>query len=71
MLFRSLAAEHRDRIFDRFYRIDEGRSREMGGTGLGLAIAKWSVEANGGHIVVDSAGGGSIFRIALPLAVAS
>jgi heavy metal sensor kinase len=66
-----IAAEHRDRIFDRFYRIDEGRSREMGGTGLGLAIAKWSVEANGGRIVVESGGGGSIFRIALPLAAAS
>jgi signal transduction histidine kinase len=64
-----IAEEHRDRIFDRFYRIDEGRSRERGGTGLGLAIAKWAVEANGGRIVVESAGRGSIFRIDLPLAV--
>jgi heavy metal sensor kinase len=61
-----IAAEHRDRIFDRFYRIDEGRSREMGGTGLGLAIARWAVEANGGHISLESAGGGSRFRIVLP-----
>jgi signal transduction histidine kinase len=58
--------EHRDRVFDRFYRIDEGRSRESGGTGLGLAIAKWAVEANGGHISLERAGGGSLFRIVLP-----
>jgi len=66
-----ISAEHRERIFDRFYRIDQGRSREMGGTGLGLAIAKWAVEANGGRIVVDSAGRGASFRIALPLTVPS
>jgi heavy metal sensor kinase len=58
--------EHRDRIFDRFYRIDEGRAREMGGTGLGLAIAKWAVEANGGQVVLEPAGKGSVFRISLP-----
>ena len=58
--------EHRDRIFDRFYRIDEGRAREMGGTGLGLAIAKWAVEANGGQIVLEPASKGSVFRISLP-----
>jgi heavy metal sensor kinase len=57
---------HRDRIFDRFYRIDEGRSRGMGGTGLGLAIAKWAVEANGGRIALEPTGKGSVFRIRLP-----
>jgi len=61
-------AEHRQRIFDRFFRIDQARSRGSGGTGLGLAIAKWAVEANGGVIDADHApGGGSVFRITLPL----
>ena len=58
--------EHRDRIFDRFYRIDERRAREMGGTGLGLAIAKWAVEANGGQIALEPTSKGSVFRISLP-----
>ena len=66
-----IPAEHRERIFDRFYRVDEGRSREMGGTGLGLAIAKWAVEANGGQISLDTATTGSVFRITLPRAVTS
>jgi heavy metal sensor kinase len=63
--------EHRERVFDRFYRIDEGRSRETGGTGLGLAIAKWAVEANGGHIELETSGRGSVFRISLPRAAGS
>ena len=59
--------EHQARIFDRFYRIDRGRSRDMGGAGLGLAITRWAVETNGGQIEVESTeGGGSIFRIVLP-----
>lgn len=64
-----IAVEHRQRIFDRFYRVDEGRSREMGGSGLGLAIAKWAVEANGGEIAVEAAGTGTAFRILLPRVV--
>jgi heavy metal sensor kinase len=64
-----IAPEHRGRIFDRFYRVDEGRARQMGGTGLGLAIAKWAIEANGGHIVLESSVQGSTFRVVLPRAV--
>jgi heavy metal sensor kinase len=61
--------EHRERIFDRFFRVDASRSRNGGGAGLGLAIAKWAVEIHGGHITVtDRSGGGSEFRILLPLA---
>ena len=63
-----IAPEHRPRIFDRFYRVDEGRSRGLGGTGLGLAIAKWAVEANGGAIGLEPAAAGSTFRIVLPRA---
>jgi heavy metal sensor kinase len=66
-----IPAEHRQRIFDRFYRVDEGRSRDMGGTGLGLAIAKWAVEANGGKISLETVTRGSVFRITLPRAVPS
>jgi heavy metal sensor kinase len=64
-----IAAEHRERIFDRFFRIDEARSRDGGGAGLGLAIAKWAVDVNGGTISVqDAPGGGAVFRIDLPAA---
>ena len=51
-----IPAAHRDRIFDRFYRVDASRSREEGGVGLGLAIARWAVEANGGQIELASDG---------------
>ncbi len=57
------------RIFERFYRVDKARSRELGGTGLGLAIAKHVVLAHGGELQVDSSpGSGSNFSIILPVA---
>jgi heavy metal sensor kinase len=59
-----IAAEHHPRIFERFYRVDAARARESGGMGLGLAIARWAVEANGGHIELESEEGkGSVFRM--------
>ncbi len=60
-------SEHREKVFDRFYRIDEGRSRGTGGAGLGLSIAKWIAEAHGGSLELDCPpGGGCIFRLSLP-----
>ena len=54
-------------IFDRFYRVDKGRSRKKGGAGLGLSISKWAVERNGGRIEVASAiNYGSQFRVSFP-----
>jgi signal transduction histidine kinase len=57
------------RVFERFYRVDEGRSRDEGGTGLGLAIVKHVADLHGGHVSVSSQlGEGSTFTIALPMA---
>jgi len=57
----------RDRIFDRFVRLDDSRSREGGGTGLGLPIARDIVIAHGGVITVDDLADGAAMRIRLPL----
>ena len=62
-----IAPEHIERIFDRFFRIDQSRSRELGGTGLGLAIARLFAELQGGRIVVTSEENrGSEFTLWLP-----
>ena len=61
-------AEHLPRLFERFYRVDKARSRQMGGTGLGLAIVKHIAQAHGGTVSVDSMPGqGATFTIRIPL----
>ena len=61
--------EDLDRLFERFYRLDKGRSRERGGTGLGLSIVREIIEAHGGDIVVQSKlGEGSVFSFRFPIA---
>ncbi len=64
-----IPADKHDRVFERFYRVDEGRSRGAGGTGLGLAIVKHLVIGLGGRIELESLpGSGSTFRVLLPAA---
>jgi signal transduction histidine kinase len=64
-----ISAEHLDRIFERFYRVDKARSRSKGGTGLGLAIVKHAASLHGGTVEVQSRPDqGSTFTVALPLA---
>lgn len=62
-----IAVEHLERLFERFYRCDKGRSKEQGGTGLGLSIVKHIAMAHGGSVSVTSQPGkGSVFTITLP-----
>jgi two-component system phosphate regulon sensor histidine kinase PhoR len=62
-----IPAQHLERLFERFYRVDRARSRDMGGTGLGLAIVKHLARAHGGEVGVESrVGEGTIFSIELP-----
>ena len=62
-----IAEEHLPRLFERFYRVDKGRSRSMGGTGLGLAIVKHIAVSMGGTVEVHSKlGEGSEFSVTLP-----
>ncbi|MGZ8211808.1 MAG: ATP-binding protein [Burkholderiales bacterium] len=64
-----IASEHLPRIYERFYRVDAGRSRDLGGTGLGLSIVKHLVEALGGAVYVESrVGAGSTFSFTLKAA---
>jgi two-component system sensor histidine kinase SenX3 len=62
-----IPARDRERVFERFYRVDRARSRATGGTGLGLAFVRHVAEAHGGRVWVDSEEGvGSTFRLAVP-----
>jgi len=63
-----IAAEHQERIFERFYRVDKARSRDVGGTGLGLSIVKHLTQSFHGTINLQSeVGEGSTFKVMLPL----
>lgn len=62
-----IGAEHLQRIFDRFYRVEVARSSVTGGTGLGLAVTKAVAEAHGGSVSVASSPGRTVFRLKLPM----
>jgi two-component system phosphate regulon sensor histidine kinase PhoR len=67
-----MTAEDQSRVFERFYRVDKARSRQMGGTGLGLSIVKHVALSHGGNVSVRSeTGRGSTFRVQIPLTRAS
>ena len=62
-----IPAMHRERIFDRFYRIDSGRSRDTGGVGLGLSTAAEIIRFHEGTInVMSQPGGGTVIRVVFP-----
>ena len=62
-----IPAEHHTKVFDRFYRVDQGRTRKGGGAGLGLAIAKWAVKVHGGTLALaGNSDGGATFEVQLP-----
>jgi two-component system phosphate regulon sensor histidine kinase PhoR len=64
-----IAEEHLSRLTERFYRVDNDRSRKLGGTGLGLAIVKHIVSRHRGQLEISSTvGKGSCFTVRLPLA---
>jgi signal transduction histidine kinase len=64
-----ISPEHWDRVFERFYKVDPARSRDVPGTGLGLAIVKHLVLLQGGRVWTEAApGGGQLFGLALPAA---
>jgi two-component system sensor histidine kinase SenX3 len=67
-----IAPEHVDRIFERFYRVDDARSRDTGGSGLGLAIVRHVAIMHRGEVVVESTlGRGSTFSFIVPAATRS
>ncbi|MGY0488609.1 sensor histidine kinase [Streptomyces sp. WG-D5] len=57
----------REKVFDRFYRVDKARTRDRGGSGLGLSVARSLVTAHGGTITLDDAPGATVFTVRLPL----
>ena len=67
-----IEAQHLPRLFERFYRVDKARSRELGGTGLGLAIVRHIALAHRGSVSVESTVGvGSTFCLRLPMSPAN